>query len=52
MVFLPRPRPFQQLLSTYGASVSASKNLEAILARMREDKLEPDLKIYNQILDL
>lgn len=45
-------RPFQQLLSTYGAAQSASENLEAILERMKEDGLEPDLKTYNHILDL
>eukprot|EP00752_Nemacystus_decipiens_P008840 g7889.t1 len=41
----------KQLLSTYGQGESASKQLEAILQRMREDGLEPDLNIYNQILD-
>lgn len=40
------------MLSTYGAAESATKNLEAILERMKEDGLEPDLKTYNHILDL
>lgn len=41
----------KQLLSTGRGSPLAPKHMAAILQRMRDDSLAPDIKTYNQILD-